>query len=82
MKEQDTEARKTEFAVFCIENLAERLGINGKEVVDELNKSRGIEDFLYPSYDALHTQGKDYILNEMLTYIQQHNPYFGKEKKA
>lgn len=77
--EQDKEARKTEFAVFGIENLAERLRMSGRDIVAELNKTNGIEHFLYPSYEALHTQGKEYIVDELLTYIRRHNPNFGKE---
>ena len=41
--EQDKEARKTEFAVFGIENLAERLRMSGRDIVAELNKTDGIE---------------------------------------
>ncbi len=75
------EARQTEFAVFCIENIAERLKISGKDVVDELMKTNGIKDFLYPSFTALHTQDKDYIVDEVLAYIRRHNPMFGKEER-
>lgn len=74
---QDIDSRRTEFAVFCIENTAERLGISGREVVDELDKTDGVEEFLYPSYEALHTQGKDYVVDEVLAYIHRSNPMFG-----
>lgn len=79
MKQAD-KSRKSEFAVFCIENTAERLGISGKEVVDELDKTNGIEDFLYPSFEALHTQGKEYIVDEVLHYIYSHDHDFRRKE--
>lgn len=72
--------RATEFAVFCIENTAARLGCSGHDVFLELQRTDGIEGFLYPSYPALHTQGKDYIVDEVLQYIYQYNPGFKPEK--
>lgn len=72
--------RETEFVIFCIENTAARLGISGTQVYHELQRSNGISDFLYPSYTALHTQGKDYIVDEVIQYISIHNKDFVKTK--
>lgn len=72
----ELEDRKTEFVVFCIENTAERLKCNGNDVIEALDKSHGVEDFLYPSYEALHTQGKEYIVDEVIDYLETHNPSF------
>lgn len=68
--------RATEFVVFCIENTATRLGVTGTELFLELKRSDGINSFLYPSYPALHTQGKEYIVDETIEYLRQHNPDF------
>lgn len=72
--------RATEFAVYCIENTAARLGCAGYDVFLELQSTDGIKNFLYPSYPALHTQGKEYIVDEVLEYIYRHNPGFQPEK--
>ena len=74
--------RATEFAVFCIENTAKRMGINPKDVFLELKQTDGIEHFLYPSYPTLHTQGKEYIIDEVLEYIHRHNPDFAAKRTA
>ncbi len=66
----------TEFVVFCIENTAARLGISGKRLYLELKRTDGIKAFLYPSYPSLHTQGKEYIVNETIEYLRRHNPDF------
>ena len=65
--------RETEFVIFCIENTAARLGVSGRTVYQELEKTDGINGFLYPSYQALHTQGKEYIVDETLQYLAEHN---------
>ena len=69
----ELENRKTEFVVFCIENTAERLRCSGYDILTALDKTNGVEDFLYPSYDALHTQGKEYIVDEVLDYLKKHH---------
>ena len=74
--DMELENRKTEFAVFCIENTAERLKCSGYDIMAELDKTNGVEDFLYPSYEALHTQGKEYIVDEVIDYLETHNPSF------
>lgn len=72
----DISKQATEFVVFCIENTAERLGISGAELFHELKRTDGIRSFLYPSYATLHTQGKEFIIDETLEYIRRHNPDF------
>lgn len=64
-------ADSLEFAIFCIESVAERLGVPGDRVYRALT---GPDDLLYtyviPSYDALHTQGKDYIVDDILRVMR------------
>ena len=66
--------KKIEFAVFCIENTAKRLGTTGQEVYRALCETDGINTFILPSYDILHTQSKDYIVDETLEYLRHHTP--------
>lgn len=74
------EQRATEFAVFAIENTAKYLRCPAQEVVEELQRTGGIESFLYPSYLMLHTQSKEYIVEEVLEYIRRRNPKFLERK--
>ena len=62
----------TEFVVFSIENAAKRLGRSGADVYRALADCNGIDGFLYPSYDVLHTQGKDYIVDETIGWLRDH----------
>ena len=55
-----------EFAVFCIENLARRQGKGAEEVYAELADRSGLlGSYVVPSYDFLHTQDKEYILDDI-----------------
>lgn len=72
----NTTEKATEFVVFCIENTAARLGISGAELFQKLKQTDGIASFLYPSYPTLHTQSKDYIVDEIIQYISQNDPEF------
>ena len=59
--------KELEFAVFCIENVAEKLNITGKDIFNLLTKNSNILDgYIVPSYDVLHTQGKNYIVNDII----------------
>ncbi|MDR1048435.1 MAG: DUF3791 domain-containing protein [Synergistaceae bacterium] len=61
-----------DFAVFCVENVAERLGIEGSKVYQLLTSgSRLLDNYIIPGYDALHTQGKDYIVNDVIDYMRE-----------
>ena len=64
--------KKLDFAVFCIENVAEHLNLNGSEVYLLLTeKSKILDEYIVEHYDALHTQGKDYIVNDIVEYMEK-----------
>lgn len=71
-----TSRQATEFVVFCIENTAAKLGVSAQQLFLELKRTDGIRTFLYPSYPALHTQSKEYIVDETIAYIRRHDPDF------
>lgn len=60
-------AAELEFAVFCIENIALRLGVNAEKVYDALTKkSNLLADYIIANYEVLHTQDKEYIIDDIL----------------
>lgn len=63
----------TEFAVFSIENTARRMNVPGDVVYKALSDTDGIKGFLLPSYPALHTQSKEYIVDEVMAYLKAHH---------
>ena len=61
-----------EFTVFCIENVAEHFGICGDEIYRKFTCDSDILDnYIIPSYDSLHTQGKEYIVNDIIEYMRE-----------
>jgi len=60
-----------EFSVFCIESIAEKLGIKGDEVYKILTqKSQLLNGYIIPYYDVLHTQSKDYVINDIMECLR------------
>ncbi|MDR2554454.1 MAG: DUF3791 domain-containing protein [Fibromonadaceae bacterium] len=69
---QNFSRKELEFAVFCIENLAEKLGKTGNEIYNILvEKSDILDSYIIPCYDVLHTQGKSYIVDDILSYMKK-----------
>lgn len=67
-----TNTDELEFAVFCIENIAIRLGKNAKEIYQALTeKSDILSSYLIPEYEMLHTQSKDYIMDDIISLMEE-----------
>ena len=61
------------FAVFCIEALSDELHITGDIIYRILTEESDILDgYIVPYYEALHTQGKEYIVRELIELMQKH----------
>ena len=65
--------KQIEYSVFCIENVSERLGKTGSEVFKILNSSGLLHSYIIPSYEALHTQSKQYIVDEIISVMRERN---------
>ena len=66
------DTKELEFTVFCIENVAEYLNLPGDEVYKFLTeKSDILDSYIIPCYDTLHTQGKEYIVNDIVGYMKE-----------
>jgi len=60
---------KTRFIVYCIEEYKAAEKLSGKAVIDLFNRHRVI-DYIRLHYDALHTTGRQYIVNDINLYIK------------
>ena len=64
--------KELDFAVFCIENVAERLGVSGDVVYRKLAEMSDLLDgYIIAYYDSLHTQGKEYIVDDILEIMEK-----------
>lgn len=61
-----------EFAVFCIENVAMRLGVDAEQVYEVLTGESGIlNGYIVPEFEMLHTQSRDYIVDDILSLMKE-----------
>ena len=61
-----------EFAVFCIENVAAKLGVNAERVYQAFTeKSDILNGYIVPEYEVLHTQSREYIVDDLLDVIKE-----------
>ena len=59
------------FSVFCIESLADALDTTGDKIYEMLTvDSDLLDNYIIPCYDVLHTQGKDYIVGDLLERLR------------
>lgn len=60
-----------DFITFCIGNLSRRLGMSAGEVYNRLKQSGILTDYIVPSYDVLHTFGKEYLMEDLTEYMKE-----------
>lgn len=63
------EEKITEFAVFCIESVAERLNELPEQTYRKLRALGLMDELIFGCYDSLHTQSKQLIVDDILTAI-------------
>lgn len=59
------------FLSFCIEQYKNAKGISGRQAMEILSDA-GVLDYLERNYEVLHTQGHQWLLEEMDEYMQNH----------
>lgn len=61
-----------EFVIFCIENLAVALHTDAQSVYRALTeKSDILKSYIVPEYEMLHTQSKEYIVDDILEVMKE-----------
>ncbi len=60
-----------EFVTYCISKLADRLKLSQQEVYRKLKLSGILHDYMIPSYDVLHTFGSSYLMNDLISFMQE-----------
>ena len=57
------------FLIYCTEQYKHSKNLNGKEVAELFTKYR-VWDYIYSCYEALHTTGNEYIVEDIDLYIE------------
>lgn len=65
-------SEELEFAIFCVENVAAKLNMDAVKIYSVLTeKSDLLYRYIVPEYEMLHTQSKDYIVNDIIEVMQE-----------
>ncbi len=60
-----------EFVTYCISKLANQLQLSQQEVYRRLKSSGILYDYIIPSYDVLHTFGSKYLMDDLISFMQE-----------
>ena len=58
-----------DFLIYCVERYKDAKKMNGKQVV-ELFSRYDIWDYIYSCFEALHTTGANYIVDDIDEFIK------------
>jgi len=66
-------SKEGKFLVFCLEMYKAEKHLTGKQVI-ELFKQYDITDYVLSCYEALHTTGTNYIVEDIDLFIEARQP--------
>lgn len=67
-----------DFLIYCVETYKNAKHLTGKQVA-ELFTSYRVWDYVYSCFEALHTTGANYIVEDIDLYIEARNPLWLKD---
>lgn len=62
-------SKEGNFLIFCIEQYKSAKNLNGRQVMDLFRKYR-ISEYIVSCFEALHTTGTNYIIEDIDLYIE------------
>ena len=62
-------SRQGDFLIYCIEQYKSAKQLTGKQVVMLFTRYR-VFDYIYSCFEALHTTGANYIVEDIDLYIE------------
>ena len=62
-------AKEVTFLIYCLEEYKADKEMTGKQVVKMFDQYH-ITDYILSCYEALHTTGRNYIINDIDMYIE------------
>ena len=72
MNEKIKNSSELEFVIFCIENVAAKLWVNAERVYQAFTeKSDILNGYIVPEYEVLHTQSREYIVDDILDMMKE-----------
>ena len=63
--------KELSFSIFILYSLAEKWGKTPSAVYTILNTTGILDDYIIPGYDMLHTQGKEYLVEDITDFVRE-----------
>jgi len=63
-------SREMKFLIYCIEEYKLEKGLRGKQALALFEQS-GAREYILACYEALHTVGKQYLMQDIDGYIRE-----------
>ena len=73
------EKKINDFIVFCLEVFKLKYNLSGKEAYDLFDKYKVFE-YLEEGYDMLHTQGEEWLINDIKEFLKIRDYDIEKER--
>ncbi|KEH99322.1 transcriptional regulator [Clostridium botulinum C/D str. BKT12695] len=70
--------KRLEFAIFCIESLAEKLEMNPAKIYGIVKNTNVLDEYIIPCYEPLHSQSKGYIVEDLIEVLKERAAYASK----
>ena len=64
-----------DFVTYCIGNLSMRLQLPQRTIYLKLKDSGILDNYIVKGYEILHTFGKEYLMDDLITYMQEKELY-------
>lgn len=64
-------SNQLEFVTYCIGNLSIRLQLPQSTIYVRLKDTGILDNYIVKGYEVLHTFGKEYLMNDLITYMQE-----------
>ena len=62
---------KMGFVASCVESAAERVGCSYEEMLDRMDNVGLIDNYIYPHYDALHTEDRNNLTDNVIDTLNR-----------
>lgn len=63
--------RELTFSIYLLYSLAESWKKKPAAVYNILNSTGILDSYIIPCYDVLHTQGKEYLVEDITEYVKE-----------
>lgn len=69
------EKKEVNFSIFILYSLADKWKISPAEVYKILNSTGILDNYIIGCYDVLHTQGKEYLIEDITEFVREKGGY-------